>query len=573
MADLLQNLPIKAITAGSAADIKTHGTELAARIGELHPHSLTLWPDWDEPGVAAMRALSLILNRQGIPHATIKPGELGLPKKGDAVEFIEAGNSLATLIAKQTGVLEDEPVSRLARDLMVIHGQQMVWPGTREVVNINEDNGSAIWWDAYQTLPNQKQLREFLAILRNRSMRNPSLASPRIYTNEQMSWYRTHKDGLCFRISAEGITLDHDPEGVLLQTPDDGRHVDTSVDMEGKHTDLLALLSPWKMDDTEIAMITGWLVCAMGNLQTPILFMKSPAGTGKTTLARFLLSVIEPMTPEMSSQSAKDERHFVNDLFKFPASLMDNVSRVDNAVEDQLSKLVTGYTASFRPLYTDKGWQQFLRRGIIVTTTNWDIYKGDLASRCVVVLPVKREQGYYDDRSMQRQFMPLVPKVRYYIMSLLSTYYETRERFTGDTHFRVGDLGRVFACLGYDTADLARKESAARSATISGNEPWIEAIVALWKEEASISFVMDTKDVLKWMYDFGCQNVPAEKSPKLARWFAEKAPFFVDYGFTVEHQMTNPRRYRFARVEPSVERVDHRDGQGDLGLHVATVSS
>lgn len=568
--DDLDGISILAVTCGSVADIKKHATELCARLGELHPASITLWPDNDEPGLAAMRSVHLALNNQGLVHSLIRPAELGLPLKGDVCDFADQNQSLSALIAKANGTLESDAVEALLAKTIVTRGW-MVYPDGRDLSAISEENAKAIWYDAYRSLPNSKQLQEYLARVRLKSMREPVTISPRVYTNEQVTWWRPNQ-GLPYRISAEGIVLDADPPGVFLLTPDDGRHVDTSVDASGTSHHLEELLQPWILSDTEIAMITGWLVCAMGSLQTPILFMKSGAGTGKTTLARFLLSVVEPMSPELRSRVLRDERHFAIGLMKYPVALIDNVSRVESEVEDTLSQLVTGYTASIRPLYSDTETAMFLRRGIIITTTNWDIYKGDLASRTIVVEPKRRQAAYADDRYMQRRYTPLIPKIRNYIMGLLAVYYRQRVQHQNNTHFRVGDLGVVFACLGYDTAILAQQESLARSNVVSSNDPWLEAMVELWREEDSISYVKTTKEVLDWMESYGCQGVPAEKSPRLARWFAEKSPFFIDYGFTVERVMTNPRGYRFVRVEPAANsRVDSADGRGDLGVAAGVV--
>lgn len=543
--DRLDQVSIRALTAGSAADLRNHAVEIAARLGELKPKSICLWPDNDETGLAAMRSVHSALQKQGIAHAVIQPAALGLPLKGDLVDYVQAGNSLASLVARQTGTLESEPVTALVAKSIVVAGS-LIWG--REIHAISEDNARAIWYEEYRALPTQRQLQEFLALLRIKARTDSVVVSPRAYTNEQVTWWRPNS-GPAIQISAKGLSLSEDPPGVFLLTPDDGRHVDASVDLDGSARDLEALISPWELTDTEIAMITGWLVCAMGGLQTPILFMKSPAGTGKTTLARFLLSVIEPMCPEIRPRQLSDERHFALGLMKYPVALIDNASRVDSAVEDTLSQLVTGYTASIRPLYSDTEKAMFLRRGIIVTTTNWDVYKGDLASRMVVVQPTPRGQGHADDRSMQRRFMPLIPKVRGYVMSLLAIYYQRRAEFPENTHFRIGDLGVVFATLGYDSEMLAHDESMARAEVVSGNDPWLEAMVEMWKDEASVSYMKTTLEVLRWMTDYGCQNVPAEKSPKLARWFAEKSPFFLDYGFQVERVMNNPRGYRFKRIE------------------------
>jgi hypothetical protein len=548
--DALDQVLIRGITCGSVADLGNHKAQLGARLGELRPRSVTLWPDNDEAGLAAMRGVHLELSKQGITHAQIQPATLGLPLKADVVDYADRGDSLATLIARQTGTLESEPVQKLFEQTRVT-GDGHVVHASRSLIPINEDSARVIWWRAYSSLPTQRQLHEYLARVRDKSYESPLVVRPRAYTNERVTWWRPSDQGQCLRIDAHGIDPHaDDPEGIFLVAPDDGRHVDTSVDLNGEYRDLLELLSIWELDDTAIAMIVGWLVCAMGGLQTPIMFIKSSAGTGKTTLARFLLSVVEPMCPELEPNVVQDSRAFQDQLVKYPVAMIDNASRVESRVEDLLSRLVTGCTVSVRPLYENHTVSTFLRRAIIVTTTNWDVYKGDLASRMIVVQPKRKTEAYFSDRTVQRRYGPLIPKIRGYVMKLLSTYFAGREQIDETRlRMRIGDLGVVFETLGYDSTALEAKEATARSEIISSNDPWLDAIVDMWTEEASIYVFKTTKEVIDTLNAYGCQNVPVEKSPRLARWMEEKAPFFRDHGFQVERVMNNPRGYRFKRVE------------------------
>lgn len=569
--DDLHGVAIRAITCGSTADIKKHATELTARLGELAPISITLWPDNDEPGFAAMRTVHLALNHQNLVHSLIRPAELGLPLKGDVVDFIDGGHSLATLIAQQSGALEKDPVADLVGKTYAAGGM-LVDPADNRFHTINEFNGRTLWLAAYGSLPTQKQLHQFLSNLATKGRTDPVVIAPRGYTNEKVTWWRPEAKGRAYRISAEGVEIDDDPPGVHLTAMNDGRHVDTSVDLDGSRADFEELISIWSHSSTEVAMMEGWLVCAMGCLQTPILFMRSPAATGKTTLARFLLSVVEPMCPEMEAKAIQDSRQFALSLMSSQVALIDNVSRMDSAVEDMLSRLVTGYTATLRPLYSDEVTNMFLRRGIIITTTNWDIYKGDLASRTIVVEPQKKEAGNASDRYLQARFMPLIPKVRGYIMKLLATYYRERIKFEDNAHFRVGDLGVVFACLGYDTSELARAESVARAEVVSMEDFRIQAMVDLWVKEDSDLVVLSTQEINDHFRKEGIEVWP-DKSPRLARWFAEKAPFFLDHGFSVERVVTmNPRGYRLRRVAEIRTGVDFGNRGGDLGLPPPTLS-
>jgi hypothetical protein len=548
--DHLGGHDIRGVTCGSSADLTSHATDLVARIGEIRPLSITLWPDNDEPGMAAMRALHLALADQNLVHSTIAPAELGLPLKGDVVDFADSGGSLSILLAKQSGALSAEPVRELVSATIVTRDGHMMWPATREPTAINEDWVSALWLHTYGSMASQKQRLQAVAGLRVKARMDPVTVRSRVYTNEQQTWWRPEPTGGTYRISAGAIEEHVDPPGIFLSVPrDDGRHTSTAVNLDGEQSDLRELLSIWKFSDTELAMIEGWLVCAMGSLQTPILLIKSAAGTGKTTLARWLAAVVEPFASEPEARIMKDERQFLRQVMAHPVMLIDNVSRVESAVEDVLARLVTGAAFSIRPLYEDRLVEVFLRRAIILTTTNYEIYKGDLLSRTVVLEPVRRDQGYFADRELQKRVAHLFPLVRGYVLKLLQKYFFAREQSDPETPFRIGDLGTVFAALGYDTAALAEQEAFARSQVVAPNDPWLEAIVSMWKDEDSLYVFKTTQEIVTYLRDYGVPEVPSVMSPRLPRWFAEKAPFFADYGFNIERVYSNPRGYRFRKLE------------------------
>src|SRR4029077_12620251 len=129
--------------------------------------------------------------------------------KGDVVDFLDAGGSLATVVAAHTGVLASEPVQTLLAQTIVTTGF-MVYPGSRNLHSINEENGKAVWLKAYGSLPSTKQLQEYLGWLRNKADESPTTISPRVYTNEQQTWWKPNQ-GPAYRISAEGVVEDDDP--------------------------------------------------------------------------------------------------------------------------------------------------------------------------------------------------------------------------------------------------------------------------------------------------------------------------------------------------------------------------
>jgi hypothetical protein len=548
--DELDGVPIRAITCGSHAELRSSRVDLVARIGTLRPRSITLWPDNDDPGLAAMRALHQELARQNLAHSIVAPAELGLPLKGDVVQYLDAQHSLAVLVAKQSGVLASEPVTDLVAKTVVTADGHFMSPASRRPRQINDDEVKALWYSTYGKLPDSKQREEAKARLYDKRDSAPALHR-RLWTNESATWWRPEATGRTYRVDATGIELDDDPPGVyLLPGHDDGRHTPTEVDLNGTRSDLEEVCALWRLTPEQITEIEAWLVCALGNRQTPVLFFKSPPGSGKTTLARFLTSVVDPFSSDLQPRILQDQRAFTLQLINHPVALIDNVSKIDGEVEDMLSQMVTGLSVAIRPLYTDDMIETYLRRAIILATISYDVYKGDLASRTLAIELFNRSVGFQDDARFQIQLRPFIPKVRGYIMTQLSHYYAKREWVQLDTSYtRLGDLAVVLVALGYDLGPLAQKIAETRTNLVT-NDPWVEAAVELWRSEDSISFIKSSHELWDYLNTWGVPNLPSDKSAVFKRRLLEKAGFMSDYGFKLEWQRTKIfNGYRFSRLD------------------------
>jgi hypothetical protein len=550
--ELHSDAPIRGITCGSVADLTTHAGLLAQRLRDLHPATITLWPDYDAPGFKAMEVLSQQLLALGIEHRVLAPEDLGLPAKGDVVDYVMSGGRLAEVVRKGGLPHSNGSADGMISRLVVTRDGHVVFPTTRNLVSISSANASAIWYQEAHRTAKEVETKELVARLLVKSNLMPVEVRPRQHNTISETWWRPRSTGPAVHISANGVELSDDPDGFFLFTPSDELDYPVDVDLDGSRADLEELGASFHLTETELIMCEGWLICALAGLQTPILFMRAPAGTGKTTLARLLLAVIEPLCPELdlSKRQNQDMRELVHALRSTQALLIDNVSKLDSSLEDQLAKMVTGYTTALRPLYADHVVTTRLRRALIITTTGYDVYKGDLAQRMIVAQPATEQAfKWLPDSVAQERFGRFIPRIRGYVFARLAHFYKQRPQLDVNAiRFRIGDLGLVLASLGYDTAALAVREAASKSEVIAQDDPWLEALVAMWKDEDSEMFFKPTSEILTWMRDYGIRELPAEKSPRLARYLSEKNPIFADHGFTTEKvQKNSVRGYRFVR--------------------------
>lgn len=558
VAEYLSDTSIRALTCGSSADLKHNAELLAARLRDLAPKTITLWPDNDRAGITAMDEVAKALRSLGADANVVDPQALGLAPKADVADYIMAGGQLGDVIRRAQLPHANGSLDALIGRLVVTHDGHVVFPDTRNLVSISVSNANAIWYHELHGMPKDVQAKELAARLQVKSHLMPTAVRPRQFNTPDATWWRPRSSGAAYHISAEGVRLSDDPPDVILLTPADELAYPVDVDLDGSRQDLLDLGKAFHLNETELIMCEGWLACALAGLQTPIMFMRAPAGTGKTTLARLLLAIVEPLCPEMEATAERewDMRKLIVLLRSSQAVLLDNVSKLSASLEDQLSKMVTGYTTSLRPLYEDRVITTRLQRSLIITTTNYDVYKGDLAQRMIVTSPAtEKALRWLPDSIAQQRFGEFIPRIRGWIFHRLVDFYRGRVGLdTGTIRFRIGDLGLMLAALGYDTAALAESESALKSEVIALDDPWLEALVALWKDWDSIKFWVSTADVLGYLKDYGIHELPPEKSPKLARYLAEKNPILRDHGFQVERKNTDKLRgWQFERVSDLVQ--------------------
>jgi hypothetical protein len=453
---------------------------------------------------------------------------------------------------RQNGYV-DEAVARL----IVTQDGHVMFPSTRNLVKISPENAAAILYHQIHAMPTDKQSKEFAARLKVKSHLLPTMVRPRQHNTPTQTWWRPRVSGPCYLIDAEGPRLADDPPDVVLLPPGDELDYSCEVDLDGTRQDLLELGHKFHLSDTEEIMCEAWLVCALTGMQTPIMFMRAPAGTGKTTLARLLLAVVEPLCPELDVGKRRnpDMREFINVLRGAQGMLLDNVTRLDSELEDQLAKLVTGYTTSLRAMYDDRVTTVRVRRAVIITSTSYDVYKGDLAQRMIATSPtIASEIGWLPDSVAHQHFAPYIPRIRGWIFSRIAEFYRNRSRVSHEReHLRIADLGLVLSALGYDTAALARRESSLKREVIAIDDPWLEALVALWKERDVDAFWISSVELMAYFKDFGLTELPAPTSPKLARYLGEKNPILRDHGFQVErHNEAHARGWGFLIYQPEL---------------------
>ncbi len=141
--------------------------------------------------------------------------------------------------------------------------------------------------------------------------------------------------------------------------------------------------------NSDCAVLLGWMVATFLPLVAqPFILFRGEQGTGKTTAARLLLSLLDPGPGQMTS-TPRTERDFGVAAQGRTVLGLDNLSTITPSLSDTICRAVTGQSIVNRALYTDDGLSILTYRiGLIVTAIDPGALRGDLAER---MLPIQLE--------------------------------------------------------------------------------------------------------------------------------------------------------------------------------------
>jgi energy-coupling factor transporter ATP-binding protein EcfA2 len=541
--------PIHALTwVGGAGQAKKHAWALAAAVKELKPIWVLLWPDNDEPGYKAMEAIGRALQGRGVRYSAVRPAELQLGLKADVVDYLAEGKSLAAVYTLYREDHDAQLIQAMAQ-VVVFSGNRMALP-TRAVVPIEPKFIDQLWLSTFQEIPTRKQVRTLQSTLQEQSQRAPMAIAYRMHGTATSFTWRATMAGKAIQVSAQGVTVADDPPGVYLTVPDAEPRYPTGI-QPGTQAQLAAWLDRFGLDARAKIMVEAWLLSALMRRQTPMLYLRGPAGTGKTTLARTLVGLIDPMVPQMIMRADQEAQELLLIAEQASALLLDNVGFLPAGIEDRLAGLITGESQQMRVMYTQTVRAIRLQRAFVLTTISYDIYQSDLADR-VIPLETKVTGGFTPDHEMERQFVQDAEAIRGYLFARCAEFYRRRQAWTvRTTPFRIGDYGEVLDVMGEDVAALATAMRQERKSVVSQNDARLEAIVAIYQTHADAnagSFSLSTSQLVEKIRErTGVADLTVDG---LGRYLQIKGAQFRDYGFELSRERSSKLRlWRFIPIQ------------------------
>uniref|UniRef100_A0A7V4WMA9 ATP-binding protein n=1 Tax=Candidatus Caldatribacterium saccharofermentans TaxID=1454753 RepID=A0A7V4WMA9_9BACT len=167
------------------------------------------------------------------------------------------------------------------------------------------------------------------------------------------------------------------------------------------------------VDDEGFVLVISWLVAAMREEGPfPILLLEGEQGSGKSTAARVLRSLVDPNACPLRS-IPREERDLMIAARNAWVLAFDNLSGIPPWLSDTLCRLATGGGFATRKLYTDADEELFSAMRPIVCTGIDDIgSRHDFLDRCIrVVLPPIPDEKRKDEATFWSEFERVRPKI------------------------------------------------------------------------------------------------------------------------------------------------------------------
>jgi hypothetical protein len=177
-------------------------------------------------------------------------------------------------------------------------------------------------------------------------------------------------------------------------------------------------------------------------------------GTGKTSAARILVSLIDPSTVPIR-KPPKDQEAWVTGAGGSWVVAFDNVSTIPEWLSDALCRASTGDGDARRKLYSDGDLVVFtFRRVIILTSIDVGAVRGDLADRLLAAdLNAIPELDRSTDKDLAAEWARPYPTV---LGALLSLAAKVRDRLPGVTLTRKPRMADLPACSRRSMTNSAR---------------------------------------------------------------------------------------------------------------------
>ncbi|MFH1330240.1 MAG: ATP-binding protein [Actinomycetota bacterium] len=254
---------------------------------------------------------------------------------------------------------------------------------------------AAMYHQAYGQTPNSSAAADALTVLEGIALAKQAEQLYVRVAERGAVWLDLgHSDGRFARVSDTGWTIEENPPVLFQHT----RLTDPLPEPE-QGGDLEELRDYLNLDEEQWLLVRGWLVAAlMPSRPQPLLALVGRQGSGKSTIARLLVDLLDPSPAPLRSPPRNPTDWAVTAQASCVIAL-DNCSSLPDWLSDALCRAITGDGYLRRALYTDDNIAvSAFRRLLIINGIGLGALRGDLLDRAILLEPhpIRPEQRRQD---------------------------------------------------------------------------------------------------------------------------------------------------------------------------------
>lgn len=165
------------------------------------------------------------------------------------------------------------------------------------------------------------------------------------------------------------------------------------------------------VDDGQFPAVVGWILAALRvHGPYPVLFLQGEQGTGKSTAAKMITSLVDPRRVPLRTMP-KTERDLAVAAQHAHLLAYDNLSALSPAMSDALCRVSTGGGLATRKLHTDAEEVVLEAQRPVIATGIPDLAtRPDLAERAIVVR-MSAVRHRVDERRLLSRFAGAAPRI------------------------------------------------------------------------------------------------------------------------------------------------------------------
>lgn len=320
---------------------------------------------------------------------------------------------------------------------------------------------------------------------------------------------------------------------------------------------LAALWTLLNVVEADRAVLLAVLVASlMPDMPHPILSLSGEQGTGKSTAARILVSIVDPSTVPLR-KPPRDLESWTTAAMGSHVVAVDNISTITDWFSDALCRAATGDGDVRRKLYADADLHVFsFRRVVILNGIDLGTVRDDLTDRLVTVeLQRIPDSARLAEGDLDEAWREALPAIVAGLLDLASRVLAVLPETRLDRQPRMADFARVLAAvdrvIGTDGLDRYGRQAVNLAADAVRGDPVLavvtEAITAPW--EGPLGDLLDLLNARRDPFERRPQEWPSS-ARELTTLLRRRAPSLRRIGWSVEKAARRSKRGEVWLISP-----------------------